>query len=276
MLPEIFSNMILISDMDDTLLMPDKSVSPENLGALKEFRRLGGKFTVATGRSIPSYMRYHSLLKPDLPVILNNGAVIYDPNSSTILWNTVLPKSAAAYVQDTISHFPDVGAEILTPQKMYVANMTPVIQGHISREHLCFEKASWDTVPFPWFKVLFGAEEDRLGALGQYLKEQNHPDVQYIYSSKRYCEMLPIGSSKGSAMRQLIAMKGKQNCIICGMGDFYNDLELIAFADLGIAVGNAPSDVQAQADVVVCDNRSHAMVEVVEYLKSYAGALKKS
>lgn len=263
-----FSNVILISDMDDTLLMPDKSISSENLDALQEFRALGGRFTVATGRSVPSYMMYHHLLCPDLPVILNNGAVIYDPNQDRILWNTVLPETAVDYVEQTISQFPDAGVEVLTnSEKMYIPNMTPVIQRHVDREHLAYEQAACSGIPLPWFKVLFAVEEDRLALLNQYFAEKNYADVQYINSSKCYCEMLPLGSSKGAAAKVLVQMMGQQQQILCGMGDFYNDLELIRFAQIGIAVENAPEDVKTQADWVVCPNTGHAAAEAVRRLK---------
>ncbi len=73
------SHVLLITDMDDTLLRTDKSISDRNLQAIRKLRQLGGGFTIATGRSVPSYLPYHDLILPDTPVVLNNGAVLYDP-----------------------------------------------------------------------------------------------------------------------------------------------------------------------------------------------------
>ena len=49
---------LIVTDMDGTLLTTDKHISKENLEAIDRFRSEGGKFTVATGRSIPSLEHY--------------------------------------------------------------------------------------------------------------------------------------------------------------------------------------------------------------------------
>lgn len=260
---KLLSKILLVSDMDDTLLLPDKSISLQNLVALQHFRELGGIFTVATGRSLSSYLSYQYQLKPDVPVILNNGALIYDDKHEKIIWNSVLPVEVKQYVNDIMLQFPQIGIEILSSNGVFVASHNWIIQRHIEREHLDYSddiKSSSDT----WFKVLFAVEPEDATLFYEYL--QQYQNIKLIHSSQYYYEMLPQGSSKGQALRELIALMGFKDKFICAMGDYYNDLELLQYADCGIAVENAPDDVKSQADIVTVSNQNHALSEVVAYL----------
>ena len=68
----------LLTDMDGTLLNPDKTLSPKNAAAIADFRAKGGRFSIATGRSLEATRPYLELLQPDLPAVMYNGALIYD------------------------------------------------------------------------------------------------------------------------------------------------------------------------------------------------------
>ena len=56
------SDIVLVSDMDGTLLNSKKEITSENLRAIERFRSMGGKFTIATGRTIQSFSPYADML----------------------------------------------------------------------------------------------------------------------------------------------------------------------------------------------------------------------
>ncbi|MFR6496749.1 MAG: HAD family hydrolase [Ruminococcus sp.] len=72
-------NIMLITDLDGTLLPSSKEISAADAAAISQFRAKGGKFAIATGRTLQAAQRYLNKLKPNIPVILFNGAAIYDP-----------------------------------------------------------------------------------------------------------------------------------------------------------------------------------------------------
>ncbi|MDE6747060.1 MAG: HAD family hydrolase, partial [Oscillospiraceae bacterium] len=72
-----FSNKVLITDLDGTLLPISKVLSEKDMNAIERFRSGGGIFTIATGRIIQAAEQYFYALKPDAPVILKNGWLIY-------------------------------------------------------------------------------------------------------------------------------------------------------------------------------------------------------
>lgn len=261
------SHIILISDMDDTLLTKDKKISPENHKAIQKFRSLGGRFTIATGRSIPSYRCYRDQIQADLPVILNNGAMVYDPEKEEILWNTHLPEQAKQYIADTLKVFPHMGVEVLLGEEIYIINNNKRVEEHMGFEQLKHTNAALDQIPEEWYKVLYAADDPAdILKLRDYLTALGHAGVHYVNSSQCYYEMLPKDSSKGAAMRKMLEMERLDDKVVCAVGDFYNDIEMMKYADIGFAVANAPDDVKAHADRVCLSSEEHAIADIIEYI----------
>lgn len=76
---------MVVADADGTLLNDKKEITAATKSSIKKFRNMGGIFTLATGRGILSATPYINELNIDVPVILFNGCIIYDPVNKKIL-----------------------------------------------------------------------------------------------------------------------------------------------------------------------------------------------
>ena len=81
----VFNGYLLVSDMDGTLLNSNGRLSKENIAAIEYFVDNGGKFTLATGRMLPSVKRHIEKIKVNLPVIMYNGTKVYDYNTNEVI-----------------------------------------------------------------------------------------------------------------------------------------------------------------------------------------------
>ena len=73
-----FSKVILMTDLDGTLLTDDKRILPQDLEAIERFRAGGGLFTMATGRGYSMAKHIADKLRLDCPAVVYNGAAVYD------------------------------------------------------------------------------------------------------------------------------------------------------------------------------------------------------
>ena len=80
-----FDCVLLASDFDDTLYNSSREVSAENREALNYFIRQGGRFTVSTGRAHRTFSPYVHLAPVNAPVILSNGALLYDYSADKVI-----------------------------------------------------------------------------------------------------------------------------------------------------------------------------------------------
>ena len=79
---------MVVCDVDGTLVNSDKQISEINQKAIKNYKANGGFFSLATGRIEKSVHRFCEELNIDIPIILYNGARIYDPVNKQIIYDS--------------------------------------------------------------------------------------------------------------------------------------------------------------------------------------------
>ena len=260
------SGLLLVTDMDGTMLTTDKRISEENIEAIRAFQEAGGRFSIATGRSIPSLEHYIHLLQIDTPVILYNGGAIYDYGKREIVWHSVLGSRAVDYTKDVYEKFPEIGIEILLDDQIYVVRSNPIVKKHLDTERLSYLSCGFDDVPDGWFKVLFALDPSQMDEFEAYMLSKGYDDVCFVRSFTHYFEMLPQGSSKGGALLHLAELTGIPVEMTVAIGDYFNDYEMIQNAGIGVTVANAPQELKQIAQLVVCDNDHHALAELIRVL----------
>jgi len=224
---------------------------------------------ITTGRAVPATEPYVRSLGIKAPCILYNGAAIYDFEKEKFLWTAALPHTARIYIKDILDAFPEVGAEILYDERIYVARMNKHVSKHVDVEHLAYTVVESDEVPDGWFKVLFVMDSAIQDQVWDYMMAKGWQDVNFIKSDAIYLEMMPLGVSKGDALLKLAELLGVSPENTVGIGDYNNDIELIEKSALGFAMANAPEDVKAVADVVAVDCDESAIAWAIEYVREH-------
>ena len=87
--------------------------------------------------------------------------------------------------------------------------------------------------------------------------------INTVFSEETYLEILPEGSSKGTALAEMTRALGIPLEAVIAVGDNLNDLEMIRLAGLGVAMGNAPEELRAQAGYVTVTNDEEGLAEVI-------------
>ena len=107
--------LVVVSDIDNTLLNAVEGLPEVNRATVQLFSSMGGRFTVATGRTVESVRRYLGDVAISAPVIALGGAVIYDFAQEQYIQNITLNKeSAMAALREVQQNFPGVGIEVMT------------------------------------------------------------------------------------------------------------------------------------------------------------------
>jgi hypothetical protein len=263
-----FNNILLITDADGTLLTDDKRILDIDKAAIRELTENGGLFTIATGRGVSLARVLADELELELPAVIFNGAAVYDFKQDTFLWQCRLPDEARGYMRLLMERFPSLGAEILRDDEVYVPATNELEEEHIRLGCKSPVRCRFDEIPTDnWIKTLLVGEPEAIDEVILFTKAQNFANIHTVRSSPIYYEMLPDGVNKGTGLRKLLEILGISGKYIVAAGDFMNDLELLQMADLGVAVANAEEIVKREADLIVCDNNSGAVREIIRYLK---------
>lgn len=264
-----FSKVILMTDLDGTLLTDDKQILPEDMAAIDRFRAGGGIFTVATGRGYSMAKHIADKLKLDCPAVVYNGAAVYDFRQEKFLWQCAIGDKALGIIKHIAERYPDIGVEVLRGNVVYVPYLNEMEQWHLDLEQV---KADWtplDEIPRDgWLKVLFAYPPEKLDGLQRYVEScQELQGVHWVRSAPMFFECLPEGIDKSAGYRHLIKAISAEDRFTVAAGDFMNDLAMIQSADLGAAVASALPEVRAAADILLCDNNSGAMAQLIDHIE---------
>lgn len=264
-----FSKVILMTDLDGTLLTDDKQILPVDMAAIERFRAGGGIFTVATGRGYAMAKHIADKLKLDCPAVVYNGAAVYDFRQEKFLWQCAIGDKALGIIKHIAERYPDIGVEVLRGNVVYVPYLNEMEQWHLDLEQV---KADWtplDEIPRDgWLKVLFAYPPEKLDGLQRYVEScQELHGVHWVRSAPMFFECLPEGIDKSAGYRHLIKAISAEDRFTVAAGDFMNDLAMIQSADLGAAVASALPEVRAAADILLCDNNSGAMAQLIDHIE---------
>lgn len=266
-----FKKVIFMTDLDGTLLTDDKRILDKDMAAIERFRDGGGMFTLATGRSCAMAKRVADELgldRYDMPAVLFNGAAVYDFRADKFLWRCEIDAKAYDYVRVIGEQFPKIGAEVLCEQSVIVPYLNETEQMHLDWEQVKAEfRDINDLLKGGWLKFLFADEPDKLDKVEEFVRNGNFGGVHWIRSAPNFLECLPEDVDKSRGFSELIRVLGVEDRFTVAAGDYMNDTAMIENADLGAAVGSAQPSVKEAADIVVCDNNSGAISEVIDYIE---------
>lgn len=258
-----------MTDLDGTLLTDDKRITDRDMAAIKDFRSKGGKFTIATGRGVSMAKSIAERLELDMPCVLFNGAAVYDYRTSEFKWHCSITRRALDYIKILMDEFPDIGIEILHEKTVYVTACNQTVLEHMALEHITPVYCTPDEVPAEgWLKVLIAYPPPEIHKIIEFAQKNCTEEVNWVHSSPMYYEMLPEGISKAAGYKKLVQLSGCTDRMSAAIGDFGNDRDMVRDADFGVAVANAKDEVKAVAKLVVCDNNSGAVAEMIEHIKN--------
>jgi len=257
---------LVITDMDGTLLRDDKTVSERTKQAIRRFEAAGGRFSFATGRGVQSAQRYVRELEIRTPLVLLNGSLLYDPVTERDLMVLPLEPDMVSAVWPLLE---EAGLDILvhSTRRAVVREMTPVIEEHLHLDGITAEvepdlsPATCGTI----MKILTIGEPERLDRAEAAIVAAGLP-VKLVRSYPTYLEVLPLTGGKGEALKALLAHLGipRERCL--AVGDYLNDLDLLAAAGLGVMMANAHPGLRAVARRVTLSNMDDGVAAVLEAL----------
>lgn len=263
------SKTIFVSDLDGTLLMSDKTLSPRDVAAIKRYTDAGGIFVIASGRPLHTVTDFIPSIG-GAPMILCNGGVIYDACKGQVLYEVDLPDIAKTILGDVRGRYPDISPEIYTFSNRYFFHMNTVEKWH---QHILggisFTKVSDPgDINEPWTKMLFADEVKVINELTEFVKRYGDDKVRFVRSFTKFLEVLPAGVSKGSALSELKRIMKWEDRFIAAAGDYDNDLEMLEAADFSFCPCDSQECVIKSSDVVLKNNcDSGAIAEALDILE---------
>jgi Cof subfamily protein (haloacid dehalogenase superfamily) len=222
-------------------------------------------FVTATGRSFGKVGIVNDFLEKDMPFAVFNGASIIMGKSQKLLSCKYLGISSAREVFE-------IGLSRGIPQMVWAKNnLFTSIACDYTKEYIRLaEKELVLISDLDQFddesihKILWINPTEKTKSLHHELGEHFGDKLNCHPSSPIYLEFVSPTASKGNAIAEIGNIYGIDKSEMIAIGDNYNDISMLQYAGLGIAMGNAPNDIKDLCDHVTCSNDDSGVADVIE------------
>jgi HAD-superfamily hydrolase, subfamily IIB len=254
-------------DLDDTLLDPGLSISENCISLIQEIRQLGIMTTISTGRMYPSALPYALQLGIDVPLITYQGACVKSSLSGEVLYFKPVPADLA---QEVIKFFRQCGVhchtyfedrlvmESLTEEGRYYSNLIGV-------EATIVDDLAESLASKAALKIMaISGQEDKLLEIENGLKSRYGNELHITRSKPQFLEVMHPEADKAKALEVIAAHYLIDRAEVLAIGDSYNDLEMIEWAGIGVAMGNSNQAVKDAADYITSSNEEDGVAEALQ------------
>lgn len=231
---------IIVLDLDGTLTNRDKIITPRTKEALMKAQEAGKIVVLASGRptaGVEPLAKELELARFGSYILSYNGGMITNCKTGEVIFSSLLPVEANKKIMGLAKEY---GVDFLTYEGEEI----------ITNNDAC----------------IYAHKESKINhlTLRQVDDMEEHVNFPVYRSEPYFLEVLPKGIDKAQSLERLLQHLGmtKEEMIACGDG--YNDLTMIQYAGLGVAMENAVLPVRKAADYITASNNEDGVGLVVE------------
>lgn len=257
---------LVATDLDGTLIDHSLLIPARTRAAIARVKEKA-HFVLATGRMFQATLPFARELGIETPLITYQGAMIRDPKTGQDLWHHRMP---LAETREAIELLRESGMHLnlYVDDQLVIEKQTPHADDYYAITRVPPRIESFD-------RALEKGAATKILAIGTveqadtWLKELKDRLGNRLYITKsqaNFLELAPLGISKGEALAFLAESLGVAREEVVAFGDGMNDAEMLTYAGLGVAMGNAADGLKRIADRVAPPIQEEGLAQVLEEL----------
>lgn len=256
-------------DLDGTLNNDQKVITQKTKDALIAVQKQGVVVVLASGRPAPGLKResdaleldkYHGLLSS------YNGGKVVDAATKEVLYEKSVPNQTAVKLLKHMENYPvtpivDDGKDYYTTDRK---GFMIEFESRLNNLGIRIVDNVADNVDFSPVKILIAAPNDYLAPVTEQIKEPFRNELSFVQSTPYYLEATVKGINKASSLQAVCDLLDIRQEEVMAFGDEENDIKMIQFAGLGVAMGNACDKLKKAADEVTLSNNEDGIAHTLE------------
>ncbi len=268
-----FENIVIATDLDGTYFGNSVRLVPRNLERVKYFCENGGHFTFNTGR-LPIFMRKSLPNAKELinmPAITGNGTCLYDFHNEMALTEHFVDHDAIVSLVNFVNEYTEnAGFRGVTRGGFVIHDLENPYNKHEYEYFPSFMEKQimpiehWGELEL--YKVNMFDTPEMLERLFLILRKEFSHCLTVTRAGRACIEIMPKGTSKAIMLKETVERLFDRPMTICTVGDYDNDLEMHAIADLSVCPSNANERVKAVCKACLCSNDEGVIGDLVDML----------
>lgn len=260
---------LLALDIDGTLTNTKKEVTPRTLEKLIEVQEAGHIVAIASGRPLPGIRKIADTIELGRFggfVLAFNGGRIVNYSTGEVAYQAVLDNDIVREIYD---YCIKAGCGMVTYDGDRVITGTDIdgymtFEASINHMELARIDNFREYIDFPLNKCLITAAPEKAEKIEQELSGKFGDKVTIFRSEPYFVEIMPMNVHKATSLEKLLGVLDMDVKDLIACGDGYNDLTMIQYAGVGVAMANAQDIVKQNADYVTLSNDDDGLVPVMD------------
>lgn len=262
------SKKVLVLDIDGTLTNSNKEITDTTKQALQDIMQKGHKVILASGRPTPGMRRYEEeleLKKYGGYLLSFNGGRIVECSTGETVYQRIL---SAEIIPELYAFAKEHGCGLLSYEKdCIISAFEPDeyvdLESRINGLAVKVVENFPEYVNFDVNKCLLTAPVEIAPDLEKQLQLKYQEMLSIYRSEPFFIEVMPQNVDKAASLDRMLEVIGltKEDTICCGDG--FNDISMIKYAGVGVAMGNAQPAVKEAADYITATNDEDGLVQVM-------------
>ena len=258
---------LVISDVDGTIVQPDKSLSPGTIAAAGRLQSAGVKLAIVSARP-PRGMSYITeTLKLQAPFAGFNGGMLIGPDGRIVEWNP----APQAIVRQALDLFAANGVDawLFTQDEWLVRDPDGAYVDHERVTVKFNERVVDDFGPYTdQVGKLVGVSKDfaKLAEVEQQLQRLVGEEASALRSQKYYLDLTHKHANKGYAVTAIARHLGLDLSEVATLGDMVNDIPMFRVAGFSVAMGNGSDEAKQAASATTAANDHEGWAQAVDSL----------
>lgn len=261
---------LIAMDMDGTLLNSQKEVSQRSKEYLKKASDMGLKLVVCTGRIFTSAKTFARIIGTKAPIVASNGAYIREKDVDRVIFEKHLKTEDLGKIINITKKyglFPQLFTfDTIFSEKLIHSSLNYKLWNEKNQEdervNIVITEDLFSVVKNTKILKVVVYDDNilRLNHIREEIKKETK--VSIFSSIINNIEIMADGVSKGNAVKFIAEyFKIKPEEVIC-IGDNENDISMIKYAGLGVAMGNAEEKVKEIANYITDTNDNDGVAKV--------------
>lgn len=269
---------IIALDLDGTLLTDEKTISEKNIKTIQAAKEAGHVVVIATGRPHRVSKQYYSQLELTTPMVNMNGAYVHHPKDRSFgIKHSPLSKDVAFDIFDIANHYGSKNIMAEIKDEVYVEKEDDSLLTNFFtaglKEQAIFGNLKENLSDDP-SSILIYPEEQAISQIHEALTENHASLIDHRNWSDPFhvVEIIRSGLHKAIGLQMISDYYDIPADRIIAFGDEDNDLEMIEYAGVGVAMGNGIDELKTLADETTLTNQEDG---VGHFLEEYLNLNKK-
>ncbi len=260
---------ILVLDIDGTLTNSRKKVSKKTLNAIFKIQERGHKVVLASGRPTPGVLPLANKLRLSEYngyILSFNGARIINCKTNEIIYEKILPRNIIPelYAEARKNSVGIITYEdncIITDMETdeFMEREARINEMSIKKIHNFSTYINFDVN-----KCLITGPGSKLEKVEVIMNEKFGNQIKIYRSEPFFLELMPQNIDKAYSLGKLLDFLGLSREQMISCGDGYNDLSMIQYSGMGVAMANAQEIVKNAADYITLSNDEDGVAHVIK------------